>query len=86
MHSGRPGVEQSRNVEFVGFHDLDGMPGFKMAIRCLKKRWYLYVANLRHPGWSILDGTDPAKPNLLKFISGPENTFTIQVQVAEDDL
>jgi hypothetical protein len=57
-----------------------------MAIQRVKERWYLYVANLWHPGWSILDVTDPAKPNLLKFMSGPENTFTIQVQVAEDDL
>lgn len=63
MHSGRPGVEQSRNVEFD-----------------------LYVANLWHLGWLILGVTDPAKPNLLKFISGPEDTFTIQVQVAKDGL
>jgi hypothetical protein len=84
MHLERPAVEQSKNVEFVGFHDLNGKPGFKMAIQCVKERWYLYVANLWQPsGWQILDVTDPAKPELLKYIPGPENTMTIQVQVAE---
>jgi len=83
MQLGRPGIEQSRNVEFVGFHDLNGKPGFKMAIQCVKERWYLYVASLWHPGWSILDVTDPTNPELLRFISGPENTSTTQIQVAE---
>jgi hypothetical protein len=86
MQSGRPAIEQSRNVEFVGFHDLDGKPGFKIAIQCVKDRWYLYVANLWHQGWSILDVTEPAKPELKKFISGPENTWTIQIQVAENKM
>ena len=83
MKTERPAVEQSRNVEFVGFHDLDGRPGFKLAGQCVDNRWYLYVANLWHPGWSILDVTDPKNPQLLKFIPGPENTWTIQIQVAE---
>ena len=46
-------------------------------------RWYLYVAHLWHRGWSVLDVTDPAAPEFCTFIPGPENTWTIQVQVAE---
>lgn len=83
MQSERPGVEQSHKVEFVGFHDLNGKPGFKVAIQSMKGRWYLYVASLWFPGWSILDVTDPARPELLKFVPGPENTMTAQIQVAE---
>jgi hypothetical protein len=84
MHLERPAVEQSRNVEYVGFHDLNGMPGFKMATQCVKDRWYLYVANLWQPsGLQILDVTDPGNPRVVRYLPGPENTMTIQVQVAE---
>jgi hypothetical protein len=46
-------------------------------------RWYLYVANLWHRGWSVLDVTEPTAPELCAFIPGPENTWTIQIQVAD---
>ncbi len=41
------------------------------------------LAHLWHRGWSILDVTDPSSPELVKFIPGPQNTWTIQIQVAE---
>jgi len=34
-------------------------------------------------GWSILDVTDPTAPEYVGFVPGPENTWTIQIQVAE---
>lgn len=46
-------------------------------------RWYLYLAHLWHRGWSILDVTDPASPEFVTYIPGPENTWTIQIQVAD---
>ncbi|HEU5464943.1 MAG TPA: hypothetical protein VFV82_12495, partial [Candidatus Binatia bacterium] len=46
-------------------------------------RWYLYVAHLWHRGWSVLDVTEPTAPELCVFIPGPENTWTIQIQVAD---
>ena len=36
-----------------------------------------------HRGWSILDVTDPADPRVLKFIEGPENTGTWQVDIGD---
>ena len=36
-----------------------------------------------HRGWSILDVTDTADPRVLKFIEGPENTGTWQVDIAD---
>jgi hypothetical protein len=72
-----------KNMEVIAYHDLDGKPGFKMAMQQVGDRWYMYLAHLWHPGWAILDVTDPAKPELLRFIDGPENTWTTQVQVAE---
>jgi hypothetical protein len=49
----------------------------------VNNRWYLYVAHLWHRGWSVLDVSDPAAPELCAFVPGPENTWTIQIQVAE---
>jgi hypothetical protein len=72
-----------RNIEPVGYHDLDGKPAFKLAMQEVNNRWYLYVAHLWHRGWSVLDVTDPDAPQYELFIPGPENTWTIQIQVAE---
>ena len=73
----------SRNIEPVGYHDLNGRPAFKLAMQEVNNRWYLYIAHLWHRGWSVLDVTDPAAPEFRAFVAGPENSWTIQIQVAE---
>jgi hypothetical protein len=35
-----------------------------------------------HSGWSSLEVTDPEHPELIRFVEGPANTMTLQVQVA----
>jgi hypothetical protein len=80
MTSGEP---FSDNVELVGYDDLDGRSGFKLALHEAGGRFYLYVAALWHSGWSIVDVTDPRTPRLVRWIAGPPNTWTIQVQVAD---
>lgn len=72
-----------QNVELIAYHDLEGRSGFKLAIQELNGRFFLYVAALWQSGWSILDVTDPEKPELLRWLEGPANTWTIQVQVAD---
>jgi len=72
-----------RNLDPVGYHDLNGKPAFKLAMQEVNRRWYLYVAHLWHRGWSVLDVTDASAPELCNFIPGPENTWTIQIQIAE---
>ena len=72
----------SRNIELLGYHDLGGRPAFKLAMQEVNGRWYLYMGHLWHRGWSILDVTDPAAPQCVAFIPGPENSWTIQIQVA----
>jgi hypothetical protein len=76
----------ARDVDLVGYHDLDGKPGFKMAIQVVGGRWYLYLGHLWHRQWSVLDVTDPAAPKMVGGMAGPDNTFTIQVQAAEGKL
>src|SRR5262249_12830461 len=62
-------------------HDLNGRAGFKLALRVVDDRWFLYVAHLWHRGWSILDVTNPRAPQLLRFVGGPPNTWTCQVTI-----
>ncbi|HEY8694597.1 MAG TPA: hypothetical protein VIR57_17855 [Chloroflexota bacterium] len=76
----------AKNVRLVGYHDLRDKPGFKLGMQVVKDRWYLYLAHLWEPGWSILDVTNPAAPELVRFIAGPPNTWTIQLQVADGKL
>jgi hypothetical protein len=73
------------HVTAVGYTDLDGHGGaFKMAIKQVNGRWYLYLGHLWHRGWSIVDVTDPTNPRPVKFIPGPDNTWTIQMEVHEN--
>ena len=69
-------------MRVVGYSDLAGRPGFKLAAQEVGGRFYLYLGHLWHRGWSVVDVTDPASPRLVRFIEGPANTWTIQVQVA----
>ena len=71
------------NVDLLAYHDLDGRSGFKLAMQEVEGRFFLYVAGFWHSGWSILDVTDPEYPELLRFLEGPPNTWTLQVQVAD---
>ena len=73
----------AHNTEVLGYHDLNGRPAFKLAMQEMNGRWYLYLAHLWHQGWSILDVTDPTAPHFIAFLPGPENTWTIQIQVAD---
>ncbi len=63
----------------LAYHSLDDRPGFKLALHIASGRWYLYVAHLWHPGWTILDVTEPEDPRMVAFVPGPDNTWTIQV-------
>ena len=73
----------AKGFELVGYHALDGRPAFKLALQVVNGRWYLYTSHFWDSGWSVLDVTDPAQPELLTFVPGPPNTATLQVQVAD---
>ena len=78
-----PGQSWINNFEQVGYLDLEGRPGFKMALHKAGERWYLYVAMLWASGWSIVEVTDPARPRFVRFIPGAPNTWTLQIQIAD---
>src|SRR5712691_1895212 len=80
-----PNGWQASNMKAIGYSGLDGRGGaFKMAIRRVADRWYLYMGHEWHRGWTILDVTDAANPRFVKFVSGPDNTNTIQMEFHGD--
>jgi hypothetical protein len=72
----------SENVELLGYSDLGGKSGFKLAMQEVGGRFYLYVTALWRAGLSILEVTNPERPRLLRWVPGPPNTWSLQVQVA----
>ncbi len=81
-----PGILECDGFELAGYHDLGGAPGFKLALAQHDGRWFLYLGHLWRSGWSVVDVTDPAAPELLRSWDGPPNTWTIQVQAADGKL
>jgi hypothetical protein len=82
----RPGPSRrffAENFDFVGYHDLDGRPAFKLALQVAGERWYLYTSHFWDRGWSVLDVTKPSEPDLVAFVPGPANTATLQIQVGD---
>ncbi|MFC5133633.1 MULTISPECIES: LVIVD repeat-containing protein [Haloferacaceae] len=76
-------ADEQKNVTPVGYSELNGRPGFKIAMQEVDGRWYVYLAHFWHRGWSIVDVTDPTDPELVRFVEGPDNTTTKQIQVAD---
>lgn len=76
---------EAKNVELIGYHDLEDRPGFQMAMQVVDGRWFLYLAHFWHKGWTIMDVTEPSDPKLLRFMpwKGSRNTITIKIQVAD---
>ncbi|WP_432704730.1 LVIVD repeat-containing protein [Ensifer sesbaniae] len=86
-NSPAPAGAYAHNVEAVGYTDMEHRPAFKMAIREVRGRWHLYTGHFWDSGWSIVDVTDPAKPQVAKFISYPTpNTWTLQIDLSGDTM
>jgi len=80
-----PAGWEGSNMEAVGYSSVDNRKGaFKMALKKVNGRWYMYMGHLWHYGWSILDVTDPRDPKFVKFIPGADNTWNIQVTLHDN--
>lgn len=78
-----PQALESSDVSLVAHTDLNGHPGFKMGLYEADGRVYMYLAHFHYSGWTVLDVTDPSEPDVVKFIEGPANTMTKNIQVAD---
>jgi hypothetical protein len=77
---------RGEHVELLGYHDLDGMPGFKLQLQVTADdRWLLYLSRFWHPGTHILDVTDPTAPVTVGEVPAPDdpNVASWQIQVAD---
>ncbi|MCL5734798.1 MAG: hypothetical protein M1274_04285 [Actinobacteria bacterium] len=74
----------SKNMEVLGYHDVEGKPWFQMAMQVVGGRYYLYASHFKTSGWAIVDVTDPRKPEYVEFIPGPDlpGQGTPKLQVA----
>jgi hypothetical protein len=77
---------ESAGFEILGYSEVDGRPPFKLALQVVDDRWYLYTGHLWHRGWSIVDVTDPRRPEPVGFVPGPANTWSAQVAVADGSM
>ncbi len=82
-----PNGWQASSMKPIGYSGLNGRGGaFKLAIKQVNDHWYLYMGHEWDRGWTIADVTDPANPQVVKFIEGPDNTSTGQVDLHDNIL
>lgn len=72
---------QAKGIVPVGYTDMNGKPAFKMSIKEHNGKWYLFTGQFWESGWSVVDVTNPAKPEVVRFIEGPPNTWTLQMEL-----
>ena len=83
-----------KNMEVIGYHDLDKKPAFQMALtKTPESRYYLYCGCYRHSYYNILDVTEPTNPVLVNSMPSPNvkkeqesNTITMKVQACDGKL
>ena len=78
----------SKNMEVVGFSDLNGVNAFQMALYKTGEKYYMYCGSFKGAGVNIVDVTDPTKPEVVGcvYVSDPNIYFaqsTPKVQVAD---
>jgi hypothetical protein len=74
------------NVELLGYTLMNEHPAFKITMTRKGDRYYIVGGPYNTSGWNVVDVTDPRNPHLAKFIPGPPNTTTNQVDLADDVL
>jgi hypothetical protein len=77
------GTASSWNVREIAYADLEGHAAFKMAIHRFAGRWYLYLTPYWESGLMIVEITEPENPRFVRFIAGPPEITTLQIQIAD---
>ena len=57
-----------KNMEVVGFSDLNGINAFQMALYKTEDKFYMYCGSFKGAGVNIVDVTDPAKPEMAGIV------------------
>ncbi len=60
----------TKNIDYIGYTDLNKKPGFQMAMyKSPEGKYYIYTACFRDNGFNIVDVTDPEHPT-SKWVEG----------------
>lgn len=73
----------ANNVELLGYTNMNEHTALKITMTRAGDRWCIIGGHYNIPGWSVIDVTDPKNPRVAKFIAGPPNTSTNQVDLAD---
>src|SRR5450756_2386335 len=72
---------KASNMHPIGYSDLNGHAGFKMSIKHVGDKWYLYTGSMWSPGWIIVDVTDASNPKVVKEWNIGDNSGTVQMEL-----
>jgi hypothetical protein len=76
------GTASARGLKLLAHHDLDGH-GDGMQVQREGDALYVGHTGTSRVGTSILDVSDPGRPELVRQVAAPSNTHTHKVQVAD---
>jgi hypothetical protein len=76
-----PAGWKASNMKPIGYSNLNGHGGFKMAIRRVGDLWFLYMGHLWETGWTVVDVTDPANPKVARNWSIGDNSGSAQIDL-----
>jgi len=74
LHLKRPSIRLLTTLRQSAIATSTGAQRLKLTIREDRGRWYLYTGHFWHRGWSVIDVTDPTKPEVVNFIEGPRGS------------
>ena len=79
-----PAGWKASEMKPIGYSDLNGHGAFKMAIKRVGDRWFLYMGHLWEIGWTIVEVTDPTNPKVLKNWDNGDFSGTAQLDIHGD--
>src|ERR1700683_3775909 len=69
------------NTRLVAYSDQAGRCD---GVEIMVHRGYAYVGHIFSKGFSVIDVRDPSKPQVVKFVAAPPNTWSLHLQTADD--
>ena len=69
------------NMRLVGHSEQGGRSD---GVQIMVHRGYAYIGHIFSKGFTIVDVRDPSKPEVVKFVAAPPNTWSLHLQVADD--
>jgi hypothetical protein len=68
-------------MRLIGYSDQGGRPDGQ---QIMVHKGYAYIGHVCSQGFSIVDVRDPRKPNTVKYVANPPNTWSLHLQVHDD--